>query len=896
MRTSSRFASLLQDDRWHLIRSHRLTTKSPSKTTESPPAVARPGTAPGTLPYGGSSNTRSRNFRKKVARKEQKLLTLLQAQSVLKSDFTRPELRGFLSKNGFDLHTPLDVIRRHLQESQESDQPASARDMLDNPEQGTKEADGSDPIGQQPASQHSRRNETEVRASPNESPAVTPKVRVMRKDKEAYQAAVRAGLARPGRIKQWLRDREPAYRADPAVTAESPKPAQDQPALPALQPTNQTPNSKKASSFPYSIKNKGWKQIRSKPASRTTFDADGNPVAVETGADDVPAISPTTATGHQAASQTLDAGPDAWRSKIFLSVVECEDDSAQLPAPDFPFKQLQYNPPSAPMANGKKRKRKRNHHMATVYQEPEPQLALQPTEQPTAQNTADAMMDEDLPMLPADMSRLSALTLPLRLGAVIAFKHICLGRNYAPEVTSYRTARIEKIYTDLPYGPLLELRLAARDRPQVQYDEETGERVLGKFDMPGFGDGEEEGFLELSFSQLLEAKVVQLPKGGAETDVQQQREEVTTGENNTGGHGNPDELDYDEGVNRNSASPVPPSTTATAAQPNTRQTADTEIEEASSVAGDPEQEKPDDRNGEHGQQQDTAPQAGQRETGTLGPAEQGQDDAGQETHEPPPAPSPVAILAHDSPRETATGSQSPLEHRVEPVEPQPVMEACETPSPAKPNRVLKNGFRSRERPSWSDTFFGKSPSPPRPSAVKPTATTTPSPPVASQNPVRSRRPPPQTSPATRAAAQRAVARSNPRRDRYTDPDGEFPPDPRPLKTAQSAKREKGKARETRKQVASSSERDSDSPELPPLPQFSPLVGRVLELKMEPSTAKPGKTKRKTSTAAAKGGKTAKRNSSTTGGNSSVSSTPRNPEKVYVDLTLSSPASPRESSL
>ena len=890
MRTSSRFAFHLQDNRWPLIRSHRLATKS-SKTAESPPAVARPGTAPGTLPYGGSFHTRSRNFRKKVARKEQKLLTLLQAQGVLKSDFTRPELRGFLSKNGFDLHTSPDLIRRRLQESQESDQPASARDMLDNPEQGTKEADGSDPIGQQPASQDSGPNEVAVRASPNESPAVTPKVRVMRKDKEAYQVAVRAGLARPGRIKQWLHDREAAYRTTLAVTAESSRPAQDQL---ALQPTNQTPKSNKPSSFPYSIRNKGWKQIRNKPASRTTFDADGNPIAV----DDAPAVSPTTATDHQTAPQTPDAGPDAWRSKIFLSVVECEDDAAQLPAPDFPFKQLQHNPASAPMANGKKRKRKRNHRTATTayHREPEPQLALQPTEQPAAQTAADATTDEDLPMLPADMSRLSALTLPLRLGTVIAFKYICLGRNYAPEVTSYRTARIEKIHTDLPHGPLLELRLATRDRPQVQYDEETGERVLGKFDMPGFGDGEEEGFLELSFSQLLEAKVVQLPEGGAETDMQQQREEVTTGEDNAGGHGNPDELDYGEDVYHNRASPVPPSATATAAQPNTRQTAHTEIEKASAVAGEPEQEKPDDRDGEHGQQQDTGLQAGQPETGTLGPAEQGQDDADQETHEPPPAPSPVAIPPHDSPHETvATGRQSPLEHRAEPVEPQPVMEACETPSPAKPNRALKNGFMSRERPSWND-LFGQSPSPPRPSAVKPAVTTTtPSPPVGSQKSVRSRRPPPQTSPATRAAAQRAVTRSNPRLDRYSDSDGDSPPEAWFLKTVQSAKRERGKARETRKLAASSSERETDSPELPPLPQFSPLAGRVLELKTESSIAKPGKTKRKTSTAAAKGGKTAKRNSSTTGGNSSVPSTPRNPEKVYVDLTLSSPASPRESS-
>lgn len=766
--------------------------------------------------------------------------------------------------------------------------------MLNKTAQGTKEADLLDQIGPEPASQDSNRDEAAVGSPPNESPN---KVRVMRKDKEAYNAAVRAGLAQPGRIKQWLHDRDAAHRATLAVAAESSKSAQDRP---ALQPPNQTPKPTQASSFPYSIKNKGWKQMRNKPASRTTFDPDGNPVTVEIGADDAAAVSPTTD------PQTPDAGPDAWRSKIFLSTVECEQDGVQPPTPEFPFRPPPHNPVNSSVAQGKKRKRGRKCVKATAdHREPEP----------TAQNTADATTttrptttatattQEDLPMLPADMSCLSALSLPLRLGTVVAFKHFCLSRNYVPEITDYRTARVEKVHTDLPDGPLLELRLAIRDRPHVQYDEETGERVLGKFDMPGFGDGEEEGYLELNFNQLLEAKVVRLPEGGAESEVQQE-EDVTTREGGNdenvasgggdGGYDNPDELDYGEDVHRNSA---PSSTTTTTAQPNTAgQTAHMEIEEASAVAGEPEQEKPDNGDSEQGQQQDTGLQAGLPEAETFGPMEQGQsgDGADQEMHEPPPTPPPVAIPPHDPLPETElTGRQSSPEHSDEPVEPRQLVEAYKTPSPTKPNRVLKNGFRSREKPSWNDPLFGESPSPPPPSAVKPTVPTTPSPPAASQRSVRSRRPPP-TPPTIRPAAQRAATRSNPQFDHDTDSDDGVPSiETWLLKEAQSPKGGKGKAKEAEKAAASASAKETDSPALPPLPQFSPLAVRAQERQAEPSIAGAGTTKRRTSAAMARGGKTAKRNTSTTGGNKNTPSTPKKLEPVYVDLTLSSPGSPQE---
>lgn len=212
--------------------------------------------------------------------------------------------------------------------------------------------------------------------------------------------------------------------------------------------------------------------------------------------------------------------PDAWRSKIWLSAYECENENPTLPTPDFPFQQqqLQMNP-------GKKRKRKnQRQEQSTAHTDSleQPDVAIlnydepeQPSEHPTTEK--DISTEEDLPSLPADISSLAALTQPLVCGTVIAFKRLDMDpRTYVPILTDYLTATIEKVHTDVQDGPQLELRLAIRDRPKPQFDKRTGEKILGRFAMPGLEDEVEEGLVYLMWGEFLEPKVVRLPERGTE--------------------------------------------------------------------------------------------------------------------------------------------------------------------------------------------------------------------------------------------------------------------------------------------------------------------------------------------------------------------------------------------
>ncbi|KAL7276440.1 hypothetical protein RUND412_000579 [Rhizina undulata] len=237
--------------------------------------------------------------------------------------------------------------------------------------------------------------------------------------------------------------------------------------------------------------------------------------------------------------------PNAWKEKIVLSAVECELEDVQLPKPGFPFVQpyVQEYGQNKHQA-GKKRKRKGNnkrdeHHEDTYedtyddrfeygydntgyneetynenfYDEPEPVLEPTPVEE-----------DDGLPPLPEDISALENLTPPVLPGTVVAFKQLTMDDNYRPILADYRTAIVEAVYEEAD-GQLLEMKLAVRDRPKKKFDQETGERILGKFEMPG-ADDEVEGKLELMVGELIEPKVLKLPE-----QTEEGKEEAEGGKN-----------------------------------------------------------------------------------------------------------------------------------------------------------------------------------------------------------------------------------------------------------------------------------------------------------------------------------------------------------------------------
>lgn len=153
--------------------------------------------------------------------------------------------------------------------------------------------------------------------------------------------------------------------------------------------------------------------------------------------------------------------------------------------------------------------------MQLNYDDPEQQPSTEPTngvesagEEPS-ENTED-----DLPPLPADLSSVPDLTEgDLKQGSVIAFKQLVVSKetNWQPTVSDYLVARIDDVFED----NVLKLQLAKRDRRQVEQpdkdDEEDGTRGYDKFEMPGMDDdqAEDDGFREISFANLFDAKLVQ---------------------------------------------------------------------------------------------------------------------------------------------------------------------------------------------------------------------------------------------------------------------------------------------------------------------------------------------------------------------------------------------------
>ncbi|KAI9825030.1 MAG: hypothetical protein M1826_007108 [Phylliscum demangeonii] len=141
----------------------------------------------------------------------------------------------------------------------------------------------------------------------------------------------------------------------------------------------------------------------------------------------------------------------------------------------------------------------------------------------TEASHGEAEDDADLPPMPARAASLPALTpSDLRPGAIIAFKQLVMSAGWEPEISGYRTALVAE--TPAAASAPVRVVLAKRDRPQREkrFDED-GQRIYGKFEMPddgadeaghgddGGGDGgddDDDGARELSFSDLIEPKLL----------------------------------------------------------------------------------------------------------------------------------------------------------------------------------------------------------------------------------------------------------------------------------------------------------------------------------------------------------------------------------------------------
>ena len=255
-----------------------------------------------------------------------------------------------------------------------------------------------------------------------------------------------------------------------------------------------------------------------------------------------------------------------WKEKIVLMAVECCQDGIELSTPPFPFVQ-RWDPQQQKHRgeNNPHRGNKRKRDDDQYYQERpglgvsedlsnrgapasfatealadgesmEPQLEQQEQNAPQAESDENAnqfgekiqrelgssvpiLPDNedisDLPCLPEDVSTcLSLSAAMINPGTIVAFKQLDMSAltNWQPKISDYRTARVDCLTDD----GVLKMKLAKRDQLNKEevYDQQTGERVYSKFEMPGFDDEDAEnpGVIEISFSELIEPKLIQVAK------------------------------------------------------------------------------------------------------------------------------------------------------------------------------------------------------------------------------------------------------------------------------------------------------------------------------------------------------------------------------------------------
>ncbi|KIW08995.1 uncharacterized protein PV09_00893 [Verruconis gallopava] len=255
---------------------------------------------------------------------------------------------------------------------------------------------------------------------------------------------------------------------------------------------------------------------------------------------------PKSATTMKApAEEEVDPLSDAWRSKIRLLAVDCDNPEIKLSEPPYPFKQRW--DPSQQRNNwwtngGKQRKKKARNSYGQNWEEGEDEyegeyweaedfsgldydeteawegeeadeLAERRHDSTTLAKTQSlpiaADVVDDLPSLPADISSLPNLKEEdLKQGALIAFKQLECNQatNWAPLLSAHRTAEVVQ---EIQNG-VVEVRLAIRDRTvkNIRYDQD-GKRVYEKFEMDdGDDDAEDDGIRELNFTDMVDAKLL----------------------------------------------------------------------------------------------------------------------------------------------------------------------------------------------------------------------------------------------------------------------------------------------------------------------------------------------------------------------------------------------------
>lgn len=291
---------------------------------------------------------------------------------------------------------------------------------------------------------------------------------------------------------------------------------------------------------------------------------------------------------------------DSWKDKIDLKAVECCHEGIELSTPPFPFVQRWDPQQQGGYSYGKSKKRKQkkrkrnddSYYEESPYQSSQSKIAYHgefdtPTHASVQNDTIEtsgrdsrelvqeSLHDEslqdslrvseqlqretqertlveaenapDLPCIPKDLSTCSVLTRETATtGTVIAFKQFEMSAdtNWQPRISEYRTAIISEVSDE----GSLQIELAKRDQPvkDSQFNEVTGERIYGKFDMPGYDEEDDDihnGKMTIPFEELIDPIVV---PSSAEHNVRSETPREANAE-----HADQDDMNHEDGIQPN---------------------------------------------------------------------------------------------------------------------------------------------------------------------------------------------------------------------------------------------------------------------------------------------------------------------------------------------------------
>ncbi|KAL9115924.1 MAG: hypothetical protein Q9227_000292 [Pyrenula ochraceoflavens] len=232
-------------------------------------------------------------------------------------------------------------------------------------------------------------------------------------------------------------------------------------------------------------------------------------------------------------------GPTHWSDKLIISAVECQVEDVPMTAPPFPFVQgwdkqalesIRSRKDQSDNSNKKQKTARYNNDTVNTthsssYNEDQgdtwakaPEKSLLNHSSPTGFNGAirdqlmreandisalspeDPPLEEDLPVLPEDLSQLQDLKASdITPGTIIAYQTLRIGSDFQPSLSPHVTAKIQNVLGD----GTLEIRLAKRDQKENTEPNLTG---LEEYEITE----EPSSLVQVPFDSMLSPKLVQM--------------------------------------------------------------------------------------------------------------------------------------------------------------------------------------------------------------------------------------------------------------------------------------------------------------------------------------------------------------------------------------------------